>query len=187
MTGVRAYGDERIFRELADLVAAHAGRQPGRARIHPATRTFQAIRIALNDELGALERGLEQYPRNAGIHFNLACVESLAGRADAAFEHLRRAIALDDALPYDEPWGWMQPTRHAYGALLLEQDRVEEAETVYAEDLGYDPSIPRSSSRTGSRRRWGRWSPTSTSTRRSTRRCVRGSTPTSWYPRSCRA
>ena len=39
----------------------------------------------------------------------------------------------------------MQPTRHAYGALLLEQGRVEEAETVYAEDLGYDPSIPRSS------------------------------------------
>jgi hypothetical protein len=39
----------------------------------------------------------------------------------------------------------MQPTRHAYGALLLEQGRVEEAETVYAEDLGYDSSIPRSS------------------------------------------
>jgi hypothetical protein len=52
---------------------------------------------------------------------------------------------LDDALPYDEPWGWMQPTRHAYGALLLEQGLIEQAETVYAEDLGYDPSIPRSS------------------------------------------
>ena len=46
--------------ELAALVAVHAGRQPGRTRIHPATRTFQAIRIALNDELGALERALEQ-------------------------------------------------------------------------------------------------------------------------------
>nr|WP_090277187.1 tetratricopeptide repeat protein [Mycolicibacterium komanii]CRL71260.1 tetratricopeptide repeat protein [Mycolicibacterium komanii] len=62
---------------------------------------------------------------------------------DTAFAHLRRAIELDDALPYDEPWGWMQPTRHAYGALLLEQGRVEEAAEVYAADLGLDPTLPR--------------------------------------------
>src|SRR5262249_57086740 len=37
-------------------------------------------------------------------------IEYRRGRFDAAFEHLRRAIALDDALPYDEPSGWMQPT-----------------------------------------------------------------------------
>ena len=35
------------------------------------------------------------------------------GRFDEAFAALRHAIELDDALPYDEPWGWMQPTRHA--------------------------------------------------------------------------
>jgi 16S rRNA (cytosine1402-N4)-methyltransferase len=45
-------------RELADLVSAKAGRTRG--RIHPATRVFQAIRIAVNDELQALERGLAQ-------------------------------------------------------------------------------------------------------------------------------
>ncbi|MGE2722580.1 tetratricopeptide repeat protein [Mycolicibacterium celeriflavum] len=66
-----------------------------------------------------------------------------AGDFDTAFAHLRRAIELDDALPYDEPWGWMQPTRHAYGALLLEQGRVEEAASVYAADLGLDPTLPR--------------------------------------------
>lgn len=65
-------------------------------------------------------------------------------RFDEAFAHLRHAIALDDALPYDESWGWMQPTRHAYGALLLEQGLVEEAAAVYAADLGLDDTLRRS-------------------------------------------
>ena len=43
--------------ELAAIVTRVLPRVPGR-RIHPATRVFQAIRIAVNDELGALERGL---------------------------------------------------------------------------------------------------------------------------------
>ena len=43
------------------------------------------------------------------------------GAFDAAFAHLRTSVRLDDDLPFDEPWGWMQPTRHALGALLLEQ------------------------------------------------------------------
>lgn len=65
------------------------------------------------------------------------------GRFDEAFGDLRRAVALDDALPYDEPWGWMQPTRHAYGALLLEQGRVADAAAVYAADLGLDRTLAR--------------------------------------------
>jgi tetratricopeptide (TPR) repeat protein len=65
------------------------------------------------------------------------------GRYDAAFGHLRRAVELDDGLPYDEPWAWLQPARHAYGALLLEQDRVVEAEAIYRADLGLDPALPR--------------------------------------------
>merc|ERR1740121_1620046 len=44
---------------------------------------------------------------------------------------------------YDEPWGFMQPTRHALGALLLEQGHYAEAETAYREDLGLDPGVPR--------------------------------------------
>jgi tetratricopeptide (TPR) repeat protein len=62
---------------------------------------------------------------------------------DDAFAALRDSIDLDDHLPYDEPWGWMQPTRHAYGALLLEQGHVEEAAAVYRADLGLDDSLPR--------------------------------------------
>jgi tetratricopeptide (TPR) repeat protein len=65
------------------------------------------------------------------------------GEFDRAFALLREAVALDDALPYDEPWGWMQPVRHALGALLLEQDRTEEALAVYTADLGLDGTLRR--------------------------------------------
>jgi tetratricopeptide (TPR) repeat protein len=65
------------------------------------------------------------------------------GDYDTAFAHLREAVRQDDALPYDEPWGWMQPTRHALGALLLEQGHVAEAEEVFRQDLGLLPGLPR--------------------------------------------
>lgn len=65
------------------------------------------------------------------------------GNYDAAFAHLRKSVELSDALPYDEPWGWMQPPRHALGALLLEQGRIEEAEAVYRSDLGLDGRLSR--------------------------------------------
>jgi 16S rRNA (cytosine1402-N4)-methyltransferase len=66
------YGEERHSRRIARaIVAARPFQRTGRLaevvagavprsseRIHPATRTFQALRIAVNDELGALERAL---------------------------------------------------------------------------------------------------------------------------------
>jgi 16S rRNA (cytosine1402-N4)-methyltransferase len=48
------------FARTTELVAAVTrALGPARGRIHPATRVFQALRIAVNDELGALETGLE--------------------------------------------------------------------------------------------------------------------------------
>jgi len=71
---IYAYGEERNARriahtikqhhpqttgELARIVSGAVHRQGKRERIHPATRTFQALRIAVNDELTALEEGLK--------------------------------------------------------------------------------------------------------------------------------
>jgi len=50
-------------RQLADVVAAAIPRKAWPRDIHPATRTFQALRIAVNDELGALGDWLAQLPR----------------------------------------------------------------------------------------------------------------------------
>ena len=70
-------------------------------------------------------------------------LEYRKGNFDVAFAHLRKSVERSDALPYDEPWGWMQPPRHALGALLLEQGRIDEAEAVYRADLGLDGSLSR--------------------------------------------
>jgi tetratricopeptide (TPR) repeat protein len=70
-------------------------------------------------------------------------LEYRKGNYEIAFSHLQKAIELEDALPYDEPWGWIQPVRHAFGALTLEQGRIEQAEQAYREDLGLAGDLPR--------------------------------------------
>lgn len=68
-----------------------------------------------------------------------------SGDQAKGLDHLREAVRRDDALLYEEPWSWPQPTRHALGALLMEAGEFEEAETVYRADLGLDGSLPRPS------------------------------------------
>lgn len=70
-------------------------------------------------------------------------IEYRKANYEVAFAELRRAVALEDNLPYDEPWGWMQPVRHALGALLFEQGHVTEAEQAYREDLGLGGQLSR--------------------------------------------
>jgi tetratricopeptide (TPR) repeat protein len=113
---------------------------------------------AAEAERGQFARALARVPETRYI-FNNKCTDILAvaaemlsgeleyrkGNFEQAFEHLRQSVILDDNLPYDEPWGWMQPARHALGALLLEQGRVAEAEQVYRDDLGLNSTLSRAS------------------------------------------
>ncbi len=88
------YGDERAARRIARAIVAarSTGRLPERTlelarlvagvvhvrgkreRIHPATRTFQALRIAVNDELGSLERGLDAAAGRTRPHGRIAAI-----------------------------------------------------------------------------------------------------------------
>lgn len=60
--------------ELADVVAKALGPAALRHPIHPATRTFQALRLYVNDELGELTRGLQAAERVLKTHGRLVVV-----------------------------------------------------------------------------------------------------------------
>jgi len=70
-------------------------------------------------------------------------LEYRKGNFEAAFKHLRLSIERYDGIGFGEPWGWMQPVRHAYAALKIERGELEEALSTYAADLGYNGSLPR--------------------------------------------
>jgi len=79
--------------QLADLVASVKPRERGEWR-HPATKTFQAIRIEVNDELGQLERALEASLRLLGPGGRL-CVISFHSLEDRRVKRFMRANSLE--------------------------------------------------------------------------------------------
>lgn len=73
---------ERPFRTTFDLAAAVTSIIPRTGPRHPATRVFQALRIAVNDELGVIERGLREISSRLahGARFAVISFHSLEDR-----------------------------------------------------------------------------------------------------------
>jgi tetratricopeptide (TPR) repeat protein len=66
-------------------------------------------------------------------------IAAKTGQYDEAIAQLRAAAVIEDTLVYDEPPGWIQPTRHTLGAVLLKAGKPAEAELVYQEELHRNP------------------------------------------------
>ena len=126
------YGDERLSRRIARRLVAERETQPWRqrstvelayavagcyppkarrGRLHPATRSFQALRIAVNDELGALERLLRHAPDwlEPGGLLAIISFHSLEDRlvkqaflADARLERITRRPLVAEAVEAED-------------------------------------------------------------------------------------
>jgi len=116
----RAIVDGRPLHTTSELAGAVLRAVRRRGRIHPATKTFQALRIAVNDELNALQQGLEQATDTLAPGGRLAVItfHSLEDRIVKWF-FLERSSASNDG-----PGPTLSVvTRHPIRATRSEQER----------------------------------------------------------------
>jgi 16S rRNA (cytosine1402-N4)-methyltransferase len=85
--------------QLADLIADNS---PRRGRIHPATQTFQALRIAVNKELEAVEQGVEAATDLLKTGGRLAVI-SFHSLEDRFVKHFFRDLSRDCTCPPQQP------------------------------------------------------------------------------------
>ncbi|MFN0057654.1 MAG: hypothetical protein ACKVX7_04285 [Planctomycetota bacterium] len=113
-----ALGDiARAQRELAEFERARGVvNESIHIGLNPASTIFEIAHHMLRGELAFRER-----------------------RHDESFALLRHAAELEDQIIYDEPPDWIQPVRHALGALLVQAIRHLEAEAVFRDDLTRNP------------------------------------------------
>lgn len=73
-----------------------------------------------------------------------ARIAAVRGDRKGSIEHWRRAVALQDAMLYDEPPDWYYPVRESLGAALASDGQYDEAAKVFRADLDENPRNPRS-------------------------------------------
>ncbi len=141
------FGEERLSRRIARaIVAARAeapvettGRlasiirgamPPARDGIHPATRSFQALRIRVNDELGEIERALAAAASLLcpGGRLVVVSFHSLEDRLVKRF--FTHAAGRDPAPSRHDPRGLTEPTAPSFRLLTPRAVRPQESETA---------------------------------------------------------
>lgn len=143
-----AYGDERYSRriakaiverreekliettdDLADIISGSVPALYRRGKIHPATRSFQALRIAVNDELGSLKSGLEKGLHSLGIGGRMAVISfhSLEDRIvknfmkDAERNGLGKSVTKKPIVPTDAETAENPRSRSAKLRIFIKQ------------------------------------------------------------------
>lgn len=128
--GARGSGVLRNTQSFADLVAGVVGTKfKGKpSRIHPATKTFQGIRMAINDEIGQIERALPKAFDKLAIGGVLAIV-SFHSLEDRLIKRFFRRMAGRPEHRLDSTPGDM---REAYGKMLNSRPIMATDEEIHA-------------------------------------------------------
>ncbi len=114
--------------EFAQMVSGLVHRRGRRERIHPATRVFQALRIAVNDELGALRESLEMAAGRLRVAGRVVVI-SFHSLEDRIVKHAFRDDPRLDAItrrPIVPDAGELQRNPRARSAKLRAARRIDE-------------------------------------------------------------
>lgn len=95
-------------------------------------------------DMGPSAEGNPQRVAEIAQHLVEARIAFAAKNSAAEIEHLRQAVAAQDAMGYNEPPDWFFPVRESLGGALLRAGKAAEAEQVFDEDLRRNPRNPRS-------------------------------------------
>jgi tetratricopeptide (TPR) repeat protein len=99
--------------------------------------------IPPNAIFGAYFNESHKFVELAG-HILDARIAAAEHKYDAAIEHWKQAVAVQDTLYYGEPPEWYYPVRESLGGELLRAGQFQEAEQVFREDLKRNPGNGRS-------------------------------------------
>ena len=129
---------QALWRYAVGVARLRTGDAPGAVK---ELRVMESI-LAQHPELAETyvwEGNTAQTIVRIGIGVLGAEIDAAAGDFDEAVDKLTAAVALDDALIYDEPPSWPIAVRHNLGAVLIAAGRPVDAERVYREDLAEYP------------------------------------------------
>ena len=145
---VRDYGEERSWRKVvaaildargkgilertqsfAELVESVIPRRAGfKERIHPATRTFQGVRIAINDELKSIEAGLEEGFRRLKVNGVMAAI-SFHSLEDRIVKRFFRKLS---GRPEHRKDDRLQEERQVFGSMIATKAVKADEEEIRA-------------------------------------------------------
>ena len=119
---------------LAHRAVAHAAKKD----FVSAEREYDDFRNAMNqlsDEPRWQSREVALRFLSVSDKFVAGEIELQKGNWDEAAKLLEEAAVIEDSLGYDEPPVWLQPVRHALGAVYMKSGKFADAERVYRKDL----------------------------------------------------
>jgi tetratricopeptide (TPR) repeat protein len=133
--------DQRLPGLMAGYLYGRSMAQAATGRLAAARESLAALKVLIAQLPEDYSAGQNRLSDVLGVATPMieARIASAEHRRRDELTWLRKAVAAEDGIAYDEPRDWFAPTRHTLGAALIQARAAPEAEAVYRQDLRQNP------------------------------------------------